>query len=275
MHLQLDGTRFMPSAFEAIDAAIGEVTKARAIVTMVKTKQVRSQDAIAFLKATAQTWFYTHRPVVAAAAPALDLEAVDDNYKVILGSTAKHAAKSTYLNAIKLAKAALLVARQAALIAPAPNTDDLAPDFSPLAGNQPMREILSRRWHECVKCVKAEAHLAAVVMMGGLLEALFVARANMMPDKTPLTSAASAPKNKQTGRTANYEEWMLDSYIKVGAELKWITESGRAVADTLKEYRNFVHPAKELRYGVTLGLNDSSMFWQVTKALARQLLLSA
>jgi hypothetical protein len=46
------------------------------------------------------------------------------------------------------------------------------------------------------------------------------------------------------------------------------------VADKLKEYRNFIHPAKELRYGVTLDLNHSSMFWQVTKALARQLLLS-
>jgi hypothetical protein len=43
----------------------------------------------------------------------------------------------------------------------------------------------------------------------------------------------------------------------------------------LKEYRNFVHPAKELRYGVTLGFNDSLIFWQVTKALARQLLISA
>lgn len=96
-----------------------------------------------------------------------------------------------------------------------------------------------------------------------------------MPDKHPLTSATSAPKDKGTGKTLNYQDWMLDSYIKVGFELKWITESAKDVADKLKEYRNFVHPAKELRYGVILGLNDSSMFWQVTKALARQLLLSA
>jgi len=111
-------------------------------------------------------------------------------------------------------------------------------------------------------------------MMGGFLEALFVARANKMPDKTPLTSAVNAPKDKATGKTTNYQDWMLDSYIKVGFELKWITESAKDVADKLKEYRNFIHPAKELRYGVTLGLNDSSIFWQVTKALARQLLAS-
>jgi len=180
---------------------------------------------------------------------------------------------------LKAAKGALVSARSAALTVPAAapiaNTDDLAPDFSPLAGNPEMRDILTRRWHECAKCVKADAHLAAIVMMGGLLEALFVARANKMTDKSPLTSAKNAPKDKTTGKAANYQEWMLDSYIKVGCELKWITESAKEVADKLKEYRNFIHPAKELRYGVRLGLNDSSMFWQVTKALARQLLLSA
>jgi hypothetical protein len=117
--------------------------------------------------------------------------------------------------------------------------------------------------------------LAAIVMMGGLLEALFVARANKMPVKDPLINATSAPKDKSTGKTLNYQEWMLDSYIKVAHELKWISESAKDVADVLKEYRNYIHPEKEWRHGVVLALNDSSMFWQVTKALIRQLLMSA
>jgi len=269
----------MPTSHEAIDAAINEVTTARSRVNKVKSIQVRGVDDVASLKATAQTWFHTHKPVVAAGAPHVDLARVDDNYVDLLNSTAKYAAKTTYLEILKCVKAALIAVREATLVAPtsAPiaNTDDLAPDFSPLAGNQEMRDILTRRWHECAKCVKADAHLAAIVMMGGFLEAIFVARANKMTDKSPLTSAANAPRDKSTGKTVNYQDWMLDSYIKVGCELKWITESAKDVADKLKEYRNFVHPAKELRYGITLGFNDSFMFWQVTKALARQLLLSA
>lgn len=269
----------MPTVHETIDAAINEATAARNRVSKIKSNQVRGVDDIATLKATAQTWFHTHRPVVAAGAPKVDLAAVDASFTAVLDATAKHVVKATYLSSLKEAKAALIAVRTAALVAPVAesvaNTDDLAPDFSPLAGNQQMREILTRRWNECAKCVNADAHLAAIVMMGGLLEALFVARANKMPDKTPLTSATNAPKDKVTGRTTNYQDWMLDSYIKVGFELNWITESAKDVADKLKEYRNFVHPAKELRYGVTLGFNDSSMFWQVTKALVRQLLLSA
>lgn len=138
-----------------------------------------------------------------------------------------------------------------------------------------MREIITRRWNECRRCVGADAHLAAIVMMGGLLEALFVARANKMPDKNPLIKAKSAPKDKSTGKTLNYQEWMLDSYIKVAHELNWITESARDIADVLKGYRNYIHPEKERRHGVALAFNDSSMFWQVTKELVRQLLISA
>jgi hypothetical protein len=268
----------MPTPSEAIDAAIQEVQTARSLVAKIKAKQVTGVDALASLKATALTWFNTHRTVITVAASTVDVEPADRHYTIILNSTAKFAARQTYLTALAEAKAALITIRATVLKAPttdAGNADDLAPDFSPLAGNQEIRDILTRRWHECRKCVNADAHLAAIVMMGGLLEALFVARANKMPVKTLLISATSAPKDKSTGKTLNYQEWMLDSYIKVAHELKWITESAKDVADVLKEYRNYIHPEKERRHGVALALNDSTMFWQVTKALVRQLLVSA
>lgn len=268
----------MQTPSEAIDAAIHEVQTARSLVSKIKAKRVTGVDALASLKATALTWFNTHRTVITVGAPGVDVEPADRHYTIILNSTAKSAARQTYLTALAKAKAALITIREAVLTAPISaggNTDDLAPDFSPLAGNQEIRDILTRRWHECRKCVNADAHLAAIVMMGGLLEALFVARANKMPVKDPLINATSAPKDKATGKTLNYQEWMLDSCIKVAHELKWITESAKDVADVLKEYRNYVHPEKERRHGVVLALNDSSMFWQVTKALVRQLLMSA
>lgn len=269
----------MPTAQETLDAAIKEVTAARSRVAKIKSNRVRGIDEIATLKATSQTWFHRHRPILAIGATNINLDTIDAIFASILDATERYTSKSVYLNALRDAKDALIVVRKAALTAPtgAPltSTDDIAPDFSPLAGNAQMRDILARRWDECAKCVNANAHLAAIVMMGGLLEALFVSRANKMPDKTSLLSATSAPRDRATGKATNYQDWMLDSYIKVGVELGWITESARDVADKLKEYRNFVHPAKELRYGVTLGLNDSSMFWQVTKALARQLLQSS
>ena len=60
--------------------------------------------------------------------------------------------------------------------------------------------ILSRRWEECRKCVTADAPLAAIVMMGSLLEALFVARANRLQpkNKSSLFLASSVPIDFKT-----------------------------------------------------------------------------
>lgn len=267
----------MTKAADAIGAAIDEVTRARARVSRAKTRQITKVDDVALLSATATTWFHTHRPDVVGRIPQDDIAAIDGPYNEVLAATSKSAAKKTYLRKLKGAKDALVAARPKALTGEHDDEPGFAgpPDFSPLVGNQDMREILTRRWNECAKCVAAEAHLAAIVMMGGFLEALFVARANKMSDKGPLTKAASAPKDKATGKTLNYQSWMLDSYIKVGAELRWITASAGRLADVLKEYRNYVHPEKERRHGVVLELNDSSVFWQLTQALAEQLLQSA
>jgi hypothetical protein len=270
----------MRDAIDAIDAAIREVDSARRLVNRVTTKQVSGAETRSALKSTAYAWFHSHRAKVTANGGNHDLVDVNRHYTTVLESTDKYAAKQTYLDALRDAKKALNSLRSAILTspgAPAPivATDDLAPDFSPLAGNQVMRDVLTRRWHECAKCVKADAHLAAIVMMGGLLEALFVARANKLPTNESLVNAASAPRDRQTGRTQNYQDWMLDSYIKVGHELGWITDSAKQIADVLKEYRNYIHPAKELRHQVQLAHNDSVMLWQVTKALVRQLLMSA
>jgi hypothetical protein len=110
--------------------------------------------------------------------------------------------KATYLEALSDARSALVEMRAPVLVAsshvPIPNTDDLPPDFSPLAVNQEMRGILTRRWQQCAKCVKTDAHLAAIVMMGGLLEAVIRgARANKLTDKSALIGATVRPKIRQ------------------------------------------------------------------------------
>ncbi len=112
-------------------------------------------------------------------------------------------------------------------------------------------------------------------MMGGLLEALFVARANIMTNKGALFRAKSTPIDAKTKGPLPLTEWTLRPYIDVAAELGWISRSGKDIAAVLRDYRNYVHPEKERAHGVALDDHDSAMFWDVTKSLARQLLSSA
>src|SRR6266540_514485 len=180
----------MVDAHTAFDLAIGEVATARKAVARRKSAQVSAADERDYLKAVSYSWFQTHKPAILAGRRAVDLASVDRAYRTVLEASGKRAARSTYLEALKVARSALLTARSDLMTTTSGSvSDDLPPNFAPLASDAQMQTILVRRWEECGRCIGAQAHLAATVMMGGLLEALFVARANTMTDKSSLFKA--------------------------------------------------------------------------------------
>lgn len=205
--------------------------------------------------------------------PAEIIDSIDIPYRTVLNATDKHSSKNTYVSAAKLAKKTLVEARTRALVPqPTVRTADSTPSFASLAADQVMQSILERRWEECRRCIEAGAPLAATVMMGGLLEALLVARANRLSDKSKLFKATATPVDPKTKKPLDLRQWMLGPYIDVGHELKWISNSAKNVAVILRDYRNYIHPEKERSHGVALSPDDAAMFWEVTKTLSRELL---
>lgn len=264
----------MASVYDSAARAIDELTKARASVVKNNARQIRNTDQRDFLRSLAYAWFNSHRPVIqqhlGSAAP---LAGVDSAYRVVLDATEKSSARGTYLSALKTAKDRLIGLRAEIVVAVTlPATDEQPPDFSPLAADQTMKDILVRRWQECRKCLHGGAHLAATVMMGGLLEALLVARANTLRDKGPLFKCKATPIDEKTKKPLDLREWTLRPYIDVAFELGWISRSGKDIAAVLRDYRNYVHPEKERSHGIVLTDHDSTIFWEVTKSLVRQLL---
>lgn len=263
----------MSDHLSEIDAAILEIDRARKLLAKVHTPQVRNAEHRDFLKATALSWFRTHRTCVIAIVPSDLVEAVDQPYRRALDASERHSAKSTFVKAFDEAKRALVAARGATLVVASTNSSlDDPPDFSPLASDATMRTILERRWHECLRCKNAGAPLAATVMMGGFLEALFVARANKLVDKGVLFSTNKTPLDSKTKKALDLRDWTLAPYIDVGHALGWISRSAKDVAAILRDYRNYVHPEKERSHGISLTEDDASMFWEVAKSLSRELL---
>jgi len=103
---------------------------------------------------------------------------------------------------------------------------------------------------------------------------LLLARLNKEQSKAPIFNAAKAPKEKSTGRTLPLKEWTLRHYIDVAHELKWISESAKDVGEVLRDYRNYVHPYKQLSHGVHLDKDDAILFWEISKSIARQVIKS-
>lgn len=263
----------MQDMHDHIEGAIAELVRARKFLDRIRVSQIRNAEQRDLLKATALSWFRTHRIPLSSALSIEVLAAVDAPYRVILNATDRSSVKGTYVSALNQAKDVLVEARNDVLAAaPTARTGDAPPAFGPLAMDPQMQAILARRWEECTRCLQGGAPLAATVMMGGLLEALFVSRANKLSDKVVLFRSKAAPIDAKTKKHLDLRQWTLAPYIDVGHDLGWISRSAKDVAAILRDYRNYIHPEKERAHGVTLSVDDAAMLWEVTKRLCKELL---
>lgn len=264
----------MNKAFDAIDAAIQEVKKLRTALKRKKAPQVRSLEERSLIKATALAWFNNHKSAVAPLLDSAVLNDVDQLYKKILLATDRAVARGTYGNRFQGILQKLSDIRGHIVDVPeqqTTHTADEPPDFSSLASDTRMQSILANRWEECRLCISVNASLSATVMMGGLLEALLLARINKEPDKSKIFRTKTAPTDK-TGKTLELKDWTLRNYIDVAHELGWISQSAKEVGEVLRDYRNYVHPYKQLSHNIVLSKDDATLFWEIAKSISRQVL---
>jgi len=261
----------MPDLIEAIESAISELRRLRARIGKIGTVQVRNSEDKAVIKATAYAWFRNHRPVLLTGTAEDSLTALDTKYSFLADATERGTSKQTYIDALKV-MIGMVVALRPTLLAVRPKTatPDDPPDFALLVSDRAMQAILERRWAECVACIEGSAPMAATVMMGGLLEALLLARILREEDKDPMFKASTAPKDK--GKTLQLKEWGLRNFIDVAHELGWISQGAKDVGDVLRDYRNYIHPQKEHSHGIRLTTDDARIFWKVGKSISRQVI---
>jgi hypothetical protein len=266
----------MEVAHQAVEAAIQETDRLQKNLAKGKSVQVQSPDERLMLKATALTWFKTHKAKISGACDAGLLGKVDFTFDRLLGFSERSISRSKLKRECKEAKQLLVEVRATVIKAGSIATvkvDDKSPDFSPLVSDPKMQKILKRRWEECLVCIQSGAPLSATVMMGGLVEGLLLARVNSEPNKAPIFTAKAAPRDP-AGKTLLLKEWMLKNFLDVAHELGWISNSAKDVGTVLREYRNYIHPQKEFTHDVNLEPNDARMFWDVCKNISREVIES-
>lgn len=259
----------MATPSDMASAALDDIDRLRNALKRKHSVQVSSKDERDLVKATALTWFNTHRKNLDAGMG--EAKAVDNVFRQMLAAGDRQTSRTVYFGLLKQLRP-LLISLRAAVVTDSGSSpaDDAPPDFSPLA-NAEMQAVLLGRWTECIRCVGASAPMAATVMMGGLLETLLLARINLEPKKAPVFMASAAPKDR-AGKTRTLSEWGLKDYIAVCHELGWIGISAKEVGVVLRDFRNYIHPHKQLSHRVHLKDDDAVLFWGVSKTISRQLL---
>lgn len=92
-------------------------------------------------------------------------------------------------------------------------------------------------------CAINKAYLAAVILLGSILEGALLAklRANIHAAMT----SKEAPKDR-SGVVKNLDDWMLVDYITVASDLSYVPKSVEKHSHELRDTRNFVHPRKQV-----------------------------
>jgi hypothetical protein len=268
----------MPDPVAALDEAVNSLDRLRKRLTRSTATQVWASEELALAKATAQAWFHSHRPDVEHIKQKDMLRAIDSDYHDLLEMSGRATTRTRYKRHLKQLRRNLISIRPYA--ADPSNFDnkvesfkDARPDFARLIPDAKMRAILDRRWEETQACLAAGAHLAATVMMGALLEGLLLARVNRLGSASAVFTASAAPRDKK-GTPLPLNKWTLKHYLDVGHELGWLRQSAMDIGVVLRDYRNYIHPAKELSHGVTIEADDSVIFWKVFTSLAEQVISS-
>lgn len=145
-----------------------------------------------------------------------------------------------------------------------------APDFRKLVNDVVFGDILSFRWDEAQRCVEAEAHLAAVVMMGSILEGVLLHKVE--ENKAEANKAKAAPKDRATGKPRPIHDWGISALIDVAHELGWLQGDMKRFSHALRESRNLVHPYMQRVMHENPDHDTCAICWQVVRAGVADLL---
>lgn len=253
-----------------LEVTISAVTKLRSALTRAKSRQIRSQDERLLMKATAGAWFQSQRPHLLTLASDTHFQEADAAFRALLEYSEQHSSRAKCLALLKNLRESVVKLRSVAMVQ-SPTLATSRPNFRRLISDARMLQVLERRWDETTRCVEAGANLAATVMLGALLEALLLARINHLQDKRPVFTAQTAPKDS-AGKTRPLKEWGLRNFLDVADELGWIRQSAKDVGDVLRDYRNYIHPEKELANNVALDAKDVAMFVSIFCSVAEQVI---
>lgn len=132
-----------------------------------------------------------------------------------------------------------------------------------------LEDTIQARWLEAQRCQHAGAFLAAVILMGSILEALLLARA--LSAQGAAYSAKAAPRDR-SGKSIAVPDWTLHSLIEVAVELRWLRQDRGSFSHALRQSRNLVHPYEQARSNASFDEATCKVCWQVLNASAEDLL---
>jgi hypothetical protein len=127
-----------------------------------------------------------------------------------------------------------------------------------------LRVILERDYIEVQAAFATRCWKSVIILCGGAIEATLLDL--LLQDEAKASAAKAAPKGKP-----DLLKWDLSDLIKVAVELGVVGPGLDAPSDTLRQYRNLIHPGNELRSGLTPQKEEARIALGLLDLLHREL----
>jgi hypothetical protein len=134
---------------------------------------------------------------------------------------------------------------------------ELRAAMTDLINDEQMAGLLQHRLDEARTCYANGAHVAAIIMLGSLLEGVLV---HVVQERDASLLGRTSP-----------DRVYLDALIKTCHEAGWIGADVERFCHELRKYRNFVHPRAEIREAHVPDRDTLNMCWPVVNAVLNDL----
>lgn len=130
-------------------------------------------------------------------------------------------------------------------------------------------DILKGRMAEADLCIKNQAPLAAIFLIGSIMEGLLLGAAQTYPRE--INQAICAPKDRESGKTKKYPDWTLNNFIDAAAEIGILNEDVKKFSHVLRDFRNYIHPYQQMASHFTPDTHTALICYQVLNAAIAQI----
>jgi len=135
--------------------------------------------------------------------------------------------------------------------------------------DEELKKILIRDLKECAYSVLLGQNKSAIILSGSIIEALLIYKIkNIGIEEYDLIGL----RNRKSKCIKTIDKMILDELLYVANKLKILSDTNYYLSHFSREYRNVIHPNKEIRGKMEISAENASLMWKILKEIIFELL---
>lgn len=142
-------------------------------------------------------------------------------------------------------------------------------DVDSLKLDNQVSNVIKARLEEIDRCICSDASLAAILLVGSVMEGVLLGTATAYPKV--FNTSTSAPRDTNTGKVRKFPDWTLNNFIDVAAENSILKQDVKKFSHVVREFRNYIHPYQQMAEQFNPDKQTALICLQVLKAAIVQI----